>query len=252
MPHPGFPRDHEGLSPGQAALSIRGHSRTLLRVNRFVGYPGVRHQTLLCLATTSGCSTTGWSNSISLMGTAGGSTPTRPKKLRLPSSVPRRSRRCGSAESLTRSTASDRADRFMSSSPLSSAQAARAAVAARLQDIMKDAGLTGLEVAARCGWHKSKSSRIARGKTPPSDADIRAWCAACGASDQVADPIAASRSAESMYVEWRQIHRDGMRRVHEQTVPLSTDSLFPRLRLESCPWHAPDRRVHNRSAALHH
>ncbi|MCL7377585.1 helix-turn-helix transcriptional regulator [Streptomyces sp. 35G-GA-8] len=108
----------------------------------------------------------------------------------------------------------------MSSSPLSSAQTARAAVATRLQSIMKDAGLTGHELATRCGWHKSKSSRIARGKTPPSDADIRAWCTACGAEDQIADLIAASRNAESMYVEWRQIHRDGMRRVHEQTVPL--------------------------------
>ncbi|WP_251049890.1 XRE family transcriptional regulator [Streptomyces sp. ISL-86] len=108
----------------------------------------------------------------------------------------------------------------MPSSPLSSAQVARAAVAARLQGLMKDAGLSGHELAARCGWHKSKSSRIARGKTPPSDADIRAWCAACGADDHAADIIAASRNAESMYVEWRQIHRDGMRRIHEQTTPL--------------------------------
>ncbi|MQS37677.1 helix-turn-helix domain-containing protein [Streptomyces katsurahamanus] len=108
----------------------------------------------------------------------------------------------------------------MSSSPLSSAQAARAAVAARLQGIMRDAGLTGVELAALCGWHKSKSSRLARGRTPPSDADIRSWCTACGAEDQIADLIAASRNAESMYVEWKQAHRDGMRRVHEQTVPL--------------------------------
>jgi transcriptional regulator with XRE-family HTH domain len=108
----------------------------------------------------------------------------------------------------------------MPSSPLSSAQATHAAVAARLHGIMKDAGLTGHELAARCGWHKSKSSRIARGKTPPSDTDIRAWCTACGADDQIADLIAASRNAESMYMEWRRIHRDGMRRVHERTVPL--------------------------------
>lgn len=108
----------------------------------------------------------------------------------------------------------------MSSSPLSSAQAARAAVALRLRGIMKDAGLTGHELAVLCGWHKSKSSRIARGRTSPSDADIRAWCTACDAEDQIADLIAASRNAEAMYVEWRQIHRDGIRRVHEQTVPL--------------------------------
>ncbi|MGC9539521.1 helix-turn-helix domain-containing protein [Streptomyces sp. UG1] len=108
----------------------------------------------------------------------------------------------------------------MSTSPLSSAQAARAAIATRLDEIRRDAGLSGLELATRCGWHKSKASRIARAKTAPSDADIRAWCRACGAQDQAADLVSASRTAESMYVQWRQIHRDGMRRVHEKTVPL--------------------------------
>ncbi|MER6713787.1 helix-turn-helix transcriptional regulator [Streptomyces sp. NPDC000877] len=108
----------------------------------------------------------------------------------------------------------------MPDSPLSTAQAARAAIAARLDEMRKDAGLTGLELAQRCGWHKSKASRIARAKTAPSDADIRAWCRACGAEEQAADLIAASRTAESMYVQWRQIHRDGMRRVHEKTLPL--------------------------------
>ncbi|MDX3641423.1 helix-turn-helix transcriptional regulator [Streptomyces sp. MB09-02B] len=108
----------------------------------------------------------------------------------------------------------------MPTSPLSTAQAARAAIASRLDEIRRDAGLSGLELATRCGWHKSKASRIARAKTAPSDEDIRAWCRACDAEDQAADLIAASRSAESMYVQWRQIHRDGMRRVHEKTVPL--------------------------------
>lgn len=85
---------------------------------------------------------------------------------------------------------------------------------------MKDAGLSGHDLAVRCGWHRAKTSRIARGISWPSDADIRAWCSACGADDQAADIIAASHNAESMYVEWKQIHRDGMRRVHEKTVPL--------------------------------
>ncbi|OIJ92227.1 transcriptional regulator [Streptomyces sp. MUSC 14] len=108
----------------------------------------------------------------------------------------------------------------MPTSPLSTAQAARMAIAVRLDEIRRDAGLTGHELAHRCGWHKSKASRIARAKTAPSDADIRAWCRACDAEDQAADLIAASRTAESMYVQWRQIHRDGMRRVHEKTLPL--------------------------------
>ncbi|MFE5580557.1 helix-turn-helix domain-containing protein [Kitasatospora sp. NPDC056531] len=105
----------------------------------------------------------------------------------------------------------------MSSSPLSTAKVARKALADRLDQIRRDAGKTGLELAEQCGWHKSKSSRIARGLTVPSDDDIRAWCQACDAEDQAADLIAASRTAESMYVQWREIHRDGMRRVHERT-----------------------------------
>ncbi|MGK5637116.1 helix-turn-helix domain-containing protein [Streptomyces sp. URMC 126] len=108
----------------------------------------------------------------------------------------------------------------MSRSPLSSAQVARASVAARLDEIRRDAGLTGQELAERCGWHKSKSSRLARGKTLPSDADIRAWCAACGAPEQAGDLIAASRNAESMYAQWKHLHRHGLRRTQERTVPL--------------------------------
>ncbi|MBM9506908.1 helix-turn-helix domain-containing protein [Actinacidiphila acididurans] len=108
----------------------------------------------------------------------------------------------------------------MSASPLSSARSARAAIAERLTEAMRDAGLTGLDLADRCGWSKSKSSRIARGITPPSDSDIRAWCDACGVPELAADLIAASRSADAMYVEWQRLHRDGMRRVHEKTTPL--------------------------------
>jgi transcriptional regulator with XRE-family HTH domain len=108
----------------------------------------------------------------------------------------------------------------MPTSPLSTAQAARAAIATRLDELRRDAGLSGLELATLCGWHKSKASRIARAKTVPSDDDIRAWCRACDAEDQAADLIAASRTADSMYVQWRQIHRDGMRRIHEKTIPL--------------------------------
>ncbi|MDJ0344029.1 helix-turn-helix transcriptional regulator [Streptomyces sp. H10-C2] len=108
----------------------------------------------------------------------------------------------------------------MPSSPSSSAQAGREAVAARLKEMRLDAGLTGLDLATRCGWHKAKSSRIENAKTPPSDADIRTWCHACGTEDQVADLIAASRTAESMYVEWRRKQRTGLRRLQESYIPL--------------------------------
>ncbi|MGW3570144.1 helix-turn-helix domain-containing protein [Streptomyces sp. NPDC000941] len=115
----------------------------------------------------------------------------------------------------------------MNASPSSSAQAAREAVAARLVDIRKTAGLKAQEVAARCGWHKSKVSRLENGHTPPSDDDIRKWCQACDALRHAPDLIAASRDADQMYVEWKRIHRTGIRRRQEVDVPLyDRTSLF--------------------------
>ncbi|MDT0304328.1 helix-turn-helix domain-containing protein [Streptomonospora wellingtoniae] len=102
--------------------------------------------------------------------------------------------------------------------PSSSAQAARAAVAARLRELRLEAGLTGVELAQRCGWHKAKSSRIENARTPPSDTDIRAWCAACGAERHTEDLIASSRNAESMFVEWQRKQRTGLRRLQDSYV----------------------------------
>ncbi|MCX4675017.1 helix-turn-helix transcriptional regulator [Streptomyces sp. NBC_01433] len=102
----------------------------------------------------------------------------------------------------------------------SSVESARKAVAARLREARLDAGLKGHELAARCGWHKSKTSRIESARTPPSDADIRAWCAACGTDDQAADIVAASRTADSMYLEWKRLQRTGLRRLQEARIPL--------------------------------
>ncbi|GAA0414961.1 helix-turn-helix transcriptional regulator [Streptomyces luteireticuli] len=109
----------------------------------------------------------------------------------------------------------------MSAVPSSSAQAAREALAGRLKEIRRDARLTGHELAVRCGWHKAKSSRIENARTAPSDDDIRAWCTACGAEDQAADLIAANRAVESMYVQWRRLHRKKtLRQIQESRVPL--------------------------------
>ncbi|WP_432014326.1 helix-turn-helix domain-containing protein [Streptomyces cucumeris] len=103
----------------------------------------------------------------------------------------------------------------MPSSPSSSAQAAREALAVRLTHLRKDAGLSGKELSARCGWHPAKTTRIQKGGAAPADADIRAWCAACGADDQTEDLIATARAVDSMYMEWRRLHRNGMRKVQE-------------------------------------
>ncbi len=103
----------------------------------------------------------------------------------------------------------------MPASPSSSAQAAREALASRLVHLVKDARRNGRELSALCGWHPAKTSRVLRAKAAPSDDDIRAWCTACGAQGQAADLIATARAVESMYLEWRRLHRDGMRRAQQ-------------------------------------
>jgi hypothetical protein len=100
-------------------------------------------------------------------------------------------------------------------SPSSSAQAAREALAVRLTHLRKDAGLTGKEFSARCGRHPAKTTRTQKGDTPPPDSEIRTWCAACRADDQADDLIATARAVDSMYLEWRRLHRSGMRKVQQ-------------------------------------
>ncbi|WP_409473115.1 helix-turn-helix domain-containing protein [Streptomyces sp. HC307] len=108
----------------------------------------------------------------------------------------------------------------MATSPSSSAQAARERVARRLRDLRADAGLTGSELAARCGWTHPKTSRLENARTPPTPDDIRRWCHACGADDQAEDIIAQSRDAESAYMEWRRQVRAGLKRLQDSYVDL--------------------------------
>ncbi|WP_225841618.1 helix-turn-helix domain-containing protein [Streptomyces albus] len=108
----------------------------------------------------------------------------------------------------------------MAVSPSSSAQLARQALANRLAELCRDAGLTGRDIAQRCGWSPSKSSRIMNARTPPSVDDIRAWCRACSADDQTEDLIASLRTAEEMWVGWRRMERAGLKQAQEARLPL--------------------------------
>ncbi|QKV94585.1 helix-turn-helix domain-containing protein [Streptomyces sp. NA02950] len=101
--------------------------------------------------------------------------------------------------------------------PSSRVQKAREELAGRLREIRKDAGISGRELAVRCGWSESKSSRIENAKTPPSDRDIGAWCRACAADDQVPDLIAANRQSADAHVQWKGLQRSGLRRLQEST-----------------------------------
>jgi transcriptional regulator with XRE-family HTH domain len=100
------------------------------------------------------------------------------------------------------------------------AQRARQAFGNRLREIRQDAGLTGRHLAELTGFHFTKVSRVEHGSQGLSDADIRIWCAACNADDQVPSLIAQARAADSMYREWKRQARTGLRRLQESIEPL--------------------------------
>ncbi len=83
-----------------------------------------------------------------------------------------------------------------------------------------EASLTGRALARLTGLHYTKISRAENGRQSVTDAEIRAWCTACGASDQVPELIAMARTVESMYREWRRQTRTGMRQLQESSAPL--------------------------------
>ena len=114
----------------------------------------------------------------------------------------------------------------MAVSPSSSVQRARQELSDRLRDMRLDAGLSGRELSKAAGWHEAKTSRIELARQAPSDSDIRVWCEICRVPDQAVDLIAASRAADSMYQEWRRLHRTGMRRLQE-----TRGTLYERTRL---------------------
>ena len=108
----------------------------------------------------------------------------------------------------------------MAISPSSSVQRARQELAEHLREIRLDAGLTARALSSAAGWHEAKTSRIESAKQSLTDADIETWCQVCGASRETPDLIAASRAADSMYIEWRRLHRTGLRRTQEARRPL--------------------------------
>jgi len=101
----------------------------------------------------------------------------------------------------------------VSISPSSAAKQAQEALGGRLRDLRKEAGLTARELAEVTGQHYTRVSKIEHGVQPPTDRDVREWCRACAAQDQVPDLIATLRTVESAYLEFRRQSRAGMKRV---------------------------------------
>lgn len=97
---------------------------------------------------------------------------------------------------------------------------AREAFGNRLREIRLDAGLTGRQLADAAGFHFTKVSRVEHGGQSLSDADIRAWCAACSADTQASDLIAQMRAVDTLYREYRHAARRGLRHLQQPKVAL--------------------------------
>lgn len=106
-------------------------------------------------------------------------------------------------------------------------QQAREALGARLREMRKDAQLSARALALRLGWHYTKVSKLETGDRSPSESDIREWCAALGADDQIPELIATVRHVASVHHEYRRQMQAGMKHMTESSVPLyEQTSLF--------------------------
>lgn len=101
----------------------------------------------------------------------------------------------------------------MTTDPSSSGAQARKELGARLRQLRKAAGLTGQAIADATGQHFTRVSRIENGVQPPTERNIRDWCTACGAEDQIPELIATAQAVESAYMEWTRQARAGMRKL---------------------------------------
>lgn len=102
----------------------------------------------------------------------------------------------------------------------SDAQRAKEAFGSRLREIRQDAGFSGRQLAERTGFHFTKISRVEHGAQGLSDADIRTWCIACDATDEIPALITQARAADSLYREWKRQARSGLRQLQETIAPL--------------------------------
>jgi transcriptional regulator with XRE-family HTH domain len=97
-------------------------------------------------------------------------------------------------------------------------QEAREAFGARLRELRQQASLSGRALADRTGLHFTKVSRVEHGRQGLTDGEIRAWAAACGVNNEVSDLVAAARSVDSLYREWRRQMQTGLRLMQESAV----------------------------------
>lgn len=82
-------------------------------------------------------------------------------------------------------------------------QQARIALGARLRELRTEAGLSGRELAARCGWLPSKVSKLENGRQTPKNTDLSTWAEAVGSPGTAAELKGRLTGLETNYRSWR-------------------------------------------------
>ncbi|MGW0958222.1 helix-turn-helix domain-containing protein [Streptomyces gelaticus] len=97
-------------------------------------------------------------------------------------------------------------------------QQAREALGVRLRELRLSAvggRLTGTGLAERCGWNKSKVSRLENGRQTPTPDDLRRWAEAIGDPESYDELLARLRGFESHIRSWRRQLASGHRAVQD-------------------------------------
>jgi transcriptional regulator with XRE-family HTH domain len=82
-------------------------------------------------------------------------------------------------------------------------QQARTALGVRLRELRAEAGLSGRDLAGRCGWLPSKVSKLENGRQTPTADDLTAWALAVGLPGMAAELKGRLTGLEVTYRSWR-------------------------------------------------
>jgi transcriptional regulator with XRE-family HTH domain len=109
---------------------------------------------------------------------------------------------------------------------MSTFQRAREDLGVKLRELRGAAHLSGKELARMHDWHPSKISKIENGKQTASEADLKAWAAACGQPELTGELVASLRTLESHYVQHRRAFRTGMAAQQKSWAELEAETAF--------------------------
>ncbi|WP_314224111.1 helix-turn-helix domain-containing protein [Streptomyces zaehneri] len=106
-------------------------------------------------------------------------------------------------------------------------QKAREALGIRLRELRLSAPggrLTGTELADRCGWHKSKVSKLENGRTTPTPDCLRRWAEATGQPGAYDELLGRLRGFESHIRSWRRQLASGHKAVQDTHLRAHADA----------------------------